>query len=82
MGKFVMAMALFCFNFDLEIKNVVEKHEPVFKKNLIKNVNFVLADPPYKVQMNRNDVHAAYVFSLNDMTNMTKMMEDILKKGT
>lgn len=66
----------------MELRNLMEEHELFFKEVLTGTVEFVLVDPPYNVQRNQNDAHAAYnVFGLNEMTDMTKVLGDVMKTG-
>lgn len=46
-------------------------------------MEFILAYTPYDVQKDREDDHAGYYeFNANDMKDIGKVLEDVMKLGT
>lgn len=45
-------------------------------------MSFLMADPPHSVQKDQNWEHTAYdMFALNDVTDMAKMLGDVVSPG-
>lgn len=73
-------MALFCFIYDSDFRNLVKEHELGAGEDQSVKVDWVLADPPYYVGSSVKKNHAEYdVFSANDMKDMTEVLGDVLK---
>lgn len=73
-------MALLCSVHNVEFKNFVEEHELCIGEDLRKNVDFILADPPYDTRRDWTDDHGEYdVFGMNNIKYMDKVIGDVLK---
>lgn len=51
--KFIKAMALLYSIFNADFRNLVEEHELMVGEDLTVEVDFVLVDPPYNIQMDQ-----------------------------
>lgn len=82
MSKLVESIAPLCFIHDVDFKNLMEDDELVVGEDLTENVDFAPADPPYNIQRNENNAHAAYdLFGLNDAKDIAKVLGDFMKPG-
>lgn len=83
MGKLVKSMSLFCSIYDVEFQSLVGDHEPFLKKDLSGKVDIVMADPLYTLRRDRKDGPSEDdVFGLDDMKDMAKVREDVIKPAT
>lgn len=80
MSKHVKEIALLCSIYDVKFNNLLKGHRLGVREDLSRNVDFALADPPYDVHTDGNNDHAEYdVDILNNIENMTKVLEDVLR---
>lgn len=75
-------MDFYCSIYDVDLRNLVKKHDLGVGKDLSRRVYFVLADSPYNVPSYQNNAHAACDASnLNDVMDMAKVWKRFIKLG-
>lgn len=75
-------MALFCFIYDVEFRNLVEEKKHDVEVDLTRKVDIILADPPYNVRNDQKYDRAEYdTVGSNDMRDIARVPEDVLKPG-
>lgn len=75
-------MLFFCCIYNAYFRYLVKQHELGVGKDLSGNADFVLADPPYNVQRDRNeDDERCGLFRSNDMKDMGKLFGAIMTHG-
>lgn len=80
MIRLAMAMAPLYFNYNVDLKNLSEKHYLGVGEDLSSNVDFFLTDPAYSVSMIRIFDHAEYdVVTQNDMKGTPEVLGDVMK---
>lgn len=75
-------MALICFIYDEDFRNLVEEHKLGVEENLTEKIDFLLDDSPYNSQKHQSEANEAYdVFGLNGMNFIANFLGDITIPG-
>lgn len=80
MWKFVKEMVPLCCIYDVDFNNSVKEYEFECEEDLSVKVGFIPVDTLYNVERDKIDDHGYYyVLGSSDMTDMSKILLDMMK---